>query len=173
MFVYAIGSPWLQIGIGGQLLDFATTLPASGPCCHDGRDPSGHQIVARILDTRRQSNDEYGNATELHIIAELEENSMSRLFAVTRSRGTAWNDSLSLEQQADWGGHADFMNALHAEGFVLLGGPLEGTSDVLLIIRADDANEIHARLSADSWTGKDLLRIKQIVPWTLRLGSLG
>jgi hypothetical protein len=75
---------------------------------------------------------------------------MSRLFAVTRSRGTAWNDSLSLEQQADWSGHADFMNALHAEGFVLLGGPLEGTSDVLLIIRADDANEIHARLSADS-----------------------
>jgi uncharacterized protein YciI len=98
---------------------------------------------------------------------------MSRLFAVTRSRGTAWNVSLSLEQQADWRGHADFMNVLHAEGFVLLGGPLEGTSDVLLIIRADDANEIHARLSADSWTSKDLLRIKQIVPWTLRLGSLG
>jgi len=98
---------------------------------------------------------------------------MSRLFAVTRARGTAWNDSLSLEQQADWRRHADFMNALHAEGFVLLGEPLEGTSDVLLIIRADDANEIHARLSADSWTSKDLLRIKQIVPWTLRLGSLG
>jgi hypothetical protein len=55
---------------------------------------------------------------------------------------------------------------------VLLGGPLEGTSDVLLIIRADDANEIHARLSADIWTTKDLLRIKQVAPWTLRLGSL-
>ena len=98
---------------------------------------------------------------------------MSRLFAVTRSQGPAWNHSLSLEQQADWPGHADFMNALHAKGFVLLGGPLEGTSDVLLIIRANDANEIHARLSADSWTSRDLLRIKQIVPWTLRLGSLG
>ena len=98
---------------------------------------------------------------------------MPRLFAVMRSRGLAWNHSLPLEQQADWPGHANFMNALHAEGFVLLGGPLEGTSDVLLIIRANDANEIHARLSADSWTGKDLLRIKQILPWTLRLGSLG
>lgn len=97
---------------------------------------------------------------------------MSRLFAVTRSRGPAWNYSLSLEQQADWPGHADFMNALHAEGFVLLGGPLEGTSDVLLIIRANEANEIHDRLSADSWTSRDLLRIKQIVPWALRLGSL-
>ena len=98
---------------------------------------------------------------------------MSRLFAVLRSRGPEWNDSLPLERQVDWPGHADFMNALHAEGFVLLGGPLEGTSDVLLIIRASSSNEIHARLSADSWTCKDLLRIKQITPWTLRLGSLG
>lgn len=97
---------------------------------------------------------------------------MPRLFAVMRSRGPAWNHSLPLEQQADWSSHADFMNGLHAEGFVLLGGPLEDTSDVLLIIRANDPNEIHARLSADSWTSKDLLRIRQVLPWTLRLGSL-
>jgi len=96
---------------------------------------------------------------------------MARLFAVTRTRGPAWNHSLPLEQQDDWPAHAEFMNALHAEGFVLLGGPLEDTSDVLLVIRANDANEIHARLSRDSWTIKDLLRIKQIVPWTIRIGS--
>jgi hypothetical protein len=98
---------------------------------------------------------------------------MPRLFAVTRSRGPAWNSSLALEQQDDWPTHAAFMNALHSEGFVLLGGPLEGTSDVLLITRSNDANEIRARLSADSWSSKELLRIKQIAPWTLRLGSLG
>jgi hypothetical protein len=63
------------------------------------------------------------------------------------------------------------MNALHSEGFVLLGGPLEGTSDVLLIVRSNDANEIYARFSGDPWS-RDLLRIKQIAPWTLRLGSL-
>jgi len=97
---------------------------------------------------------------------------MPRIFAVTRSRGAAWNDSLSLQQQDDWRGHADFMNALFAEGFVLLGGPLEDTPDVLLIIRAKNAEEIHIRLSEDSWTRKDLLRVKQIVPWLLRLGSL-
>jgi len=97
---------------------------------------------------------------------------MPRIFAVTRSRGSSWNDSLSLEHQEDWPAHADFMNALFAQGFVVLGGPLEGTSDVLLIIRANDANEIRARLSEDLWTSKDLLRIKKIVPWILRLGSL-
>jgi hypothetical protein len=56
---------------------------------------------------------------------------MKRLFAVIRSCGAAWNDALPLEQQADWRPHADFMNALLEEGFVELGGPLEGTRDDL------------------------------------------
>jgi uncharacterized protein YciI len=98
---------------------------------------------------------------------------MTKLFAVTRTRGPGWNHAVSMEEQEDWSGHANFMNGLYAEGFVVLGGPLEGTSDVLLIVRAKDAHEIHARLSIDSWTNKELLHVKQIVPWTLRLGSLG
>lgn len=98
---------------------------------------------------------------------------MPRLFAVTRTRGPRWNQEVPLEKQEEWCGHADFMNGLHSDGFVMLGGPLEGTPDVLLIVRANSAEEIHSRLNEDCWTSKDLLRIKQIVPWTLRLGSLG
>lgn len=64
------------------------------------------------------------------------------------------------------------MNGLHAEGFVLLGGPLEGTPDVLLIIRAENVEEIHSRLAADCWTRNGLLSFTQIVPWTLRLGKI-
>lgn len=96
----------------------------------------------------------------------------TRIFAVIRARGGAWQPALSLEQQADWRGHAVFMNALQREGFVLLGGPLEGTSDVLLIIRASTAEEIVARLEVDPWTGMDLLRVTRVTPWTIRLGSL-
>jgi hypothetical protein len=98
---------------------------------------------------------------------------MERVFAVIRTRGAGWNQSRPLEEQEDWKGHAAFMNALKADGFVLLGGPLEGTPDVLLIIRASDAEQIRSRLSGDSWARKDLLRITHVVPWTLRLGSLG
>src|SRR5437868_13545605 len=98
---------------------------------------------------------------------------MGRIFAVTRSRGPQWNKLRSLEQQEDWLPHAKFMNALQGEGFVLLGGPLEGTADVLLIIRAKDADDVRARLAGDPWTSKGLLTIKEIIPWTLRLGSLG
>lgn len=63
------------------------------------------------------------------------------------------------------------MNARQREGFVLLGGPLEGTPDVLLVVRASTPEEIVARLEADPWTGMDLLRVTRISPWTIRLGS--
>jgi hypothetical protein len=97
---------------------------------------------------------------------------MKPLFAVIRSRGRAWQDSRPLEGQQDWDAHAAFMNALQSEGFVVLGGPLEGTRDALIIVRADTPDEIVDRLSTDPWTGRDLLRTSLIAPWTLRLGSL-
>ena len=96
----------------------------------------------------------------------------SPLFATIRTRGPAWQSALPLERQAGWDAHASFMNALAREGFVVIGGPLEGTDDVLLIIRAGSPDEVRARLDPDPWTRNGLLRIKQISPWTLRLGSL-
>lgn len=94
------------------------------------------------------------------------------LFAVIRTRGAAWQPSLPLEGQADWDVHAAFMTALESEGFVVLGGPLEGTPDVLLVVRATTADEVVDRLQYDPWTNRDLLRLSRISPWRLRLGSL-
>ena len=96
-----------------------------------------------------------------------------KIFVVIRSRGPRWNDSQPLEGQEDWRPHADYMNALVADGFMLLGGPLAGTRDVLLITRAGSEAEVESRLAADCWTVKDLLVTRQITPWELRLGSLG
>ena len=96
-----------------------------------------------------------------------------RIFAVIRTRGPRWNDAQPMEEQEDWRRHADYMNALEAEGFMLLAGPLMGTREVLLIVRAEDEAEVEARLAEDCWTVKDLLRTQQINPWWLRLGSLG
>jgi hypothetical protein len=52
---------------------------------------------------------------------------IEQLFVVIRTHGARWDESRSLEGQDDWRGHASFMNALAKEGFVVLGGPLEGT----------------------------------------------
>jgi uncharacterized protein YciI len=98
---------------------------------------------------------------------------MELVFAVLRSRGPAWDDSKPLEGQADWAGHAVFMDGLFEQGFVALVGPLEGTRDALLILRASSTSEVVARLASDPWTNNGLLVTKQISPWQLRLGSLG
>jgi uncharacterized protein YciI len=97
---------------------------------------------------------------------------MPQLFAVVRTRGSAWDTSRPLEAQPGWQSHADFMDALYAEGFVVLAGPLEQTADALLIVRAENDQQIHARLSADPWTVMDMLQTTRVAPWTLRLGRL-
>lgn len=97
---------------------------------------------------------------------------MSKIFAVTRKSGPRWDASRGLEAQEGWTTHAAFMNGLQSEGFVVLGGPLEGTNEVLLIIQAEDEAEVRARLAADPWSANGLLEISRIVPWTIRLGTI-
>ena len=63
-------------------------------------------------------------------------------------------------------------DSLERDGFVVLGGPLEGTADALLVIRVGTEDEIVSRLAADPWTRKDVLRISRIARWHLRLGVL-
>ncbi len=97
---------------------------------------------------------------------------MQHVFAVWRSRGPAWDDSRPLEGQADWSGHARFMDNLYEEGFAALVGPLEGTRDALLILRASSADEVIRRLASDPWSTNGLLTTTQISPWQIRLGTL-
>jgi uncharacterized protein YciI len=97
---------------------------------------------------------------------------MERVFVVLRSRGAAWDESKPLEGQADWPAHAAYMDAMFDQGFAALVGPLEGTRDALLVLRASSASEIVERLASDPWTTNGLLVTKQISPWQLRLGSL-
>lgn len=67
---------------------------------------------------------------------------MKRLFALIQSHGAAWDHSKALEDQPEWIAHAEFMDRMVDEGFIALGGPLEGSEDVLLILRASSEQEI-------------------------------
>ena len=97
---------------------------------------------------------------------------MEHAFVVLRARGPAWDDSKSLEAQSEWAAHATFMDALFDEGFAALVGPLEGTRDALLILRASSTSEVVERLASDPWTTNGLLVTRQISPWQIRLGTL-
>jgi hypothetical protein len=74
-----------------------------------------------------------------------------------------------MREQDGWDAHARFMDALAAEGFVVLGGPVGGGTRLLLIIEAEDEATIEARLAEDPWTPTEQLRIASIDPWQVLL----
>ena len=91
------------------------------------------------------------------------------LFAVRLERGGPWDWSRDLRQQDGFGEHARFMDALVDDGFIVLGGPLEGGPDVLLVIQARTEAEVRARLAEDNWDQNGMLTIKSVEPWTILL----
>jgi uncharacterized protein YciI len=94
-------------------------------------------------------------------------------FAVSRARGTAWDPTRPMREQDGWDEHAAFMDGLHDEGFVLLGGPLGvGEHVFMLIVEAADADAVRTRLADDPWMPAGMLRYVAVEPWELFLGSL-
>lgn len=95
-------------------------------------------------------------------------------FAVTREAGPGWRDGGIYEQPAV-NEHAAFMTALADNGFLLFAGPLAGTEHgrvrVLLIVNADDEDEIHRRLADDPWVATEQLITVRIEPWQLLVGA--
>ena len=79
---------------------------------------------------------------------------------------------MPLEAQDAWRAHADFMNVLHAEGIIVIGGPLEDGPDVLHVVHAESGADDCGPLADDPWERMGLLRTIRIAPWTLRLGTL-
>ena len=77
-----------------------------------------------------------------------------------------------MREQALWAEHAAFMNALAADGFVVLGGPVGDGAEVLLIIDAPSEDAVRARLVADPWSSAGLLDIVRVEPWTILLEHL-
>jgi hypothetical protein len=67
------------------------------------------------------------------------------LYVVRRARGGPWDWSRDMREQDGWEEHARFMDALVAEGFIVLGGPLEGDREALLIVSAPSKEAVHER----------------------------
>jgi uncharacterized protein YciI len=90
-------------------------------------------------------------------------------YVVRRRRGGPWDWSRDLRQQEGWDGHASFMDDLVDSGFILLGGPLEGDREVLLVIEAESKDAINERLAADNWSANGMLTTTSIEGWTTLL----
>jgi len=97
---------------------------------------------------------------------------MRQIYVVIRKRGEAWQHHLPLEKQEAWHAHAKFMDDLYERGLALLVGPMEGTNEALIIMRAESPKQVTTLLGDDPWSAMGLLLTTRIARWELRLGSL-
>jgi uncharacterized protein YciI len=94
------------------------------------------------------------------------------LYVVRLERGGPWDWSRGLREQDGFDEHARFMDELVDEGFILLGGPLEGERDTLHVVRARSEQAIRHRLADDPWAANGMLTVKRIEGWTVLLDGL-
>ena len=67
---------------------------------------------------------------------------MKNVFLAISSAGSSRDFSKSTREQPFWDEHANFIDQLVDEGFILMGGPLEDEGGALLILNAQDENEV-------------------------------
>jgi uncharacterized protein YciI len=88
---------------------------------------------------------------------------------VLLERGGPWDWSKGMREQDAWDEHARFMDGLVEDGFILLGGPLEGERGTLHVVAAPSEEKIRARFAEDPWAANGMLTVKSIERWTILL----
>ena len=96
----------------------------------------------------------------------------SQLYVVRLARGGPWDWSRDMREQDGWNEHARFINSLVDEGFVVLGGPLDGDRETLHVVDAGSEKEIRARFAQDNWAQNGMLQVKSVERWTILLDAL-
>jgi len=96
---------------------------------------------------------------------------MKNTFLAFSSAGPNRDFSKDTRRQPFWDEHATFIDQLVADGFILLGGPLvdEGgmPQGALLIVNAEDENEVREKLKNDPWFTHGILKLESIKRWQI------
>jgi uncharacterized protein YciI len=92
-------------------------------------------------------------------------------FVVRLERGGPWDWSRGMREQDGWDEHAKFMDDLLEEGFIVLGGPLEGERETMHVVQAESEEAIRERWATDPWWVNGMLTPKRIERWTILLDS--
>jgi uncharacterized protein YciI len=61
------------------------------------------------------------------------------------------------------------MDGLVDDGFIILGGPVDGGTQTLHVVEATDENAVRARLAEDPWAEARLLQVGSIESWAFWL----
>ena len=93
---------------------------------------------------------------------------MPMFHVVLRQAGPRWLPGRPLEEQTGWQEHAEYMDALVEDGFIVLGGPVSDDGRVVHAVEAESEDEVRATWARDPWSETHLV-VESIEPWTIRL----
>ena len=96
---------------------------------------------------------------------------MRNTFITISSAGPNRDSSKGTREQPFWDEHAAFIDRLVDEGFILMGGPLVDEAGMphgaLLIVKAEDENEVREKLKKDPWFMRGILKLESIKRWEI------
>jgi uncharacterized protein YciI len=96
---------------------------------------------------------------------------LKNTFIPISSAGPNRDPSKGTRKQPFWDEHARFIDQLVDEGFILMGGPLVGETEMphgaLLIVSAEDENEVREKLKNDPWFEKGILKLESVKRWQI------
>jgi uncharacterized protein YciI len=92
---------------------------------------------------------------------------MKNTFIVISSAGPNRDLSKGTREQPFWDEHAAFIDQLVADGFILIGGPLVDEGGSLLIVNAEDENEVKEKMKTDPWLERSILKQESIKRWQI------
>jgi len=93
---------------------------------------------------------------------------MPMFHVVLRQAGPQWLSGRPLEEQTGWQEHAEYMDALVEDGFIVLGGPVSDDGRVVHAVEAESETAVRATWARDPWSETHLV-VDSIEPWTIRL----
>src|SRR4029077_6459719 len=96
---------------------------------------------------------------------------MKNTFVVISSAGPNRDLSKGTREQPFWDEHAEFIDRLATESFILMGGPLVDAGGSLLIVNVEDENEVEKemeeKLKNDPWRDQGILKLESIKRWQI------
>lgn len=93
-------------------------------------------------------------------------------YAVRQRRGGPWDWTRDLRAQDGFADHARFVDDLVDSGSIVLGGPLQGDREVLIIVNAPSADVARELFDDDPWIRSGMLTLTTVERWTILLNGL-
>jgi uncharacterized protein YciI len=83
--------------------------------------------------------------------------------------GSLWDPNKTAREQPFWDEHARYMDAVFETGVIILGGPFADRTGSLVIVKADNANQVREMYREDPWTRQDVMKVADVKEWTIFL----